>query len=75
MAALSLVCFSLWRVLRELRMRHTFERSAQLLVNENEALKKSSDQLRGDLDMLQDTIGKRSPAHTNAHNPLFTARR
>ena len=79
MAALSLVCFSLWRVLRELRMRHTFERSAQLLVNENEALKKSSDQLRGDLDMLQDTIGKRSPAHKrpqpSVHRAPVTVRR
>ena len=60
-------------VLRE-RMRHTFERSAQLLVNENEFLKKSSDQLRGDPDMLQDTIGKRSPAHKRPQPSVHRAR-
>ena len=57
MLALSLVCFAMWRTLRELRMRQTFEKSAELLNTENEALKQSSHQLQSDLTMLQDTIG------------------
>ena len=40
-----------------LRLRHTFEDSAKKMIEENAALKQSSEQLQYDLTMLQETIG------------------
>lgn len=57
MLVLSVTCFSLWRVMRELRLRTTFEQAARQLGAENATLKQSSEQLQSDLTMLQDTIG------------------
>ena len=57
MLGASLLAFTLWRTSRELRMRVAFERVASELSEENASLKASSAQLKGDLVMLQDTIG------------------
>ena len=56
MLGLSLFSFALWRVMRELRMRVSFEQSASTLAIENEKLLARSMQLASDLDMLQETI-------------------
>ena len=53
----SFLAFTAWRTSRELRMRYAFETSARQLSEENASLKASSAQLKGDLVMLQDTIG------------------
>ena len=53
----SFLGFSLWRNSRELQLRTTLEASAKSLAEENSTLRASTDQLRSDLLMLQDTVG------------------
>ena len=54
---LALVALVLWRLNRELRIRHSLQQTAGRLEHENAALQQTTAQLNGDLEMLKHTIG------------------
>ena len=57
MLGVSALSGTLWNTLRELRVRHSLQQSAQQLELENHKLRAATEEMSSDLDMLKSTIG------------------